>query len=161
MARFFSIAAAFAFTFAVVTASAIPARAADYAWTFAFTGAKTCPGWPCQYSYNLTAPLYSSSTASIPAFAASCAGTIDQPLQACQLLAFSAAPGSRSEMRAVAGNFSSYETSGDGRGVLAVTATWFDDVQNKSLTITGVTPVEANDGSTWDVQPTGCPLTAC
>ncbi|KAI3322692.1 hypothetical protein HD806DRAFT_111129 [Xylariaceae sp. AK1471] len=130
-------------------------RVDDYVWTVTWTGPKTCPSWPCTYSYEVSAPSYSSAQGSIPLFDASCQGTVDKPLTTCSLL--SGAP------LAVSGNFSTFETSGVGNGLIDITATWADQASGVNTILTAVTPMQANNTNhgTWSVQPDGCPVTAC
>ncbi|KAJ3557684.1 hypothetical protein NPX13_g9878 [Xylaria arbuscula] len=102
-----------------MTAVRFVTRADDYLWTVQWTGPTKCTSWPCGYSYRVTGPTYTAAEGSIPFFNATCVGTVDKPLQACTLQPGSAAA-------AVSGNFSTYETSGVGSGLIDVTATWID-----------------------------------
>ncbi|KAI1636489.1 hypothetical protein F4809DRAFT_382194 [Biscogniauxia mediterranea] len=128
----------------------------SYAWTFTWTGPKTCDEVPCLYSYNVSGPRYTTTTTSttIPSFGGSCAGTVDEPLARCE-------SGSGSGGPALAGNFSSYETSGVGAGQIVVALAWVNEQSGAHLTLTGVTPLQASaeNHNTWEAYPTGCPLT--
>ncbi|KAI1079020.1 hypothetical protein F5B20DRAFT_545863 [Whalleya microplaca] len=137
------------------------AAAADYVWTFTWTGSQSCPQWPCTYSYNVSGPVYTSATGPIPSFNASCAGTVDQPVQECELSSWLSSEGGSKPT--ISGNFSTFETSGVGAGVVAITATWFSEKYSRNLSLTGSSPLQVNDENhgTWDIEPTGCPLTTC
>ncbi|KAI1490474.1 hypothetical protein F5X96DRAFT_669670 [Biscogniauxia mediterranea] len=143
-----------------------------YAWTFTWTGPKTCDAVPCPYSktaklsnnnpaYNVSGPGYTvtttttTTTTTIPSFAGSCAGTVDEPLARCEV-----GSGSGSGSGDLAGNFSSYETSGVGAGQIVVALAWVDEQSGAHLTLTGVTPLQASaeNHNTWEAYPTGCPL---
>ncbi|KAI1114490.1 hypothetical protein F5Y14DRAFT_451031 [Nemania sp. NC0429] len=134
-------------------------RADDYIWSITWTGPKTCTSWPCGYSYTVSAPAYTAAAGSVPSIDASCKGTVDQPLVACALPATQASAASV----AISGNFSTYETSGVGNGLIDITATWIDQASGTSRTLKGVTPLQANSANhnTWTVQPEGCPLSDC
>ncbi|KAI1187619.1 hypothetical protein F5B17DRAFT_314120 [Nemania serpens] len=134
-------------------------RTDDYIWTITWTGPNVCTSWPCGYSYTVSAPTYTAAAGSIPPIDTSCKGTVDQPLVACSLLStpVGAAP------VAISGNFSTYETSGVGNGLIDITATWLDQASGASRTLKGVTPMQASSANhnTWTVQPSGCPLSDC
>ncbi|KAI1345792.1 hypothetical protein F5Y01DRAFT_45599 [Xylaria sp. FL0043] len=141
-----------------MTAVRISSRADDYVWTVQWTGPSKCTSWPCGYSYTVSGPTYTAAGGSIPLFSATCVGTVDQPLKTCTLLSTQAAPATT-----VSGNFSTYETSGVGSGLIDITATWLDQASGSNRTLTGVTPMQASTANqnTWTVQPEGCPLTEC
>ncbi|KAI1163161.1 hypothetical protein F5B18DRAFT_327875 [Nemania serpens] len=134
-------------------------RADDYIWSITWTGPKTCTSWPCGYSYTVSAPTYTAAAGSVPSIDASCKGTVDQPLVACSLLSTQAG----AAPVAISGNFSTYETSGVGNGLIDITATWLDQASGASRTLKGVTPMQASSANhnTWTVQPEGCPLSDC
>ncbi|KAI0903269.1 hypothetical protein F4824DRAFT_453908 [Ustulina deusta] len=134
-------------------------RADDYIWTLQWTGPKTCTSWPCGYSYTVSGPTYATAGGPIPLLDATCVGTVDQPLKACTLL--STPPGFAAAT--VSGNFSTYETSGVGSGLIDITATWLDQASGTTRTLTGVTPMQASttNQNTWTVEPEGCPVTEC
>ncbi|KAH9996186.1 hypothetical protein F4779DRAFT_187806 [Xylariaceae sp. FL0662B] len=141
-------------------ASRIGFVAADeYAWTFTWTGSQSCPQWPCPYSYDVSGPAYTADAAAIPSFSVSCAGTVDQPVKECE----ARSPGGSAQPPVVSGNLSTYETSGVGAGLVAITASWFSVEYNRTLTLTGSSPLQVSDENhgTWDISPTGCPLTGC
>ncbi|KAI0426044.1 hypothetical protein F5Y09DRAFT_346083 [Xylaria sp. FL1042] len=142
-----------------MTAVRILPLADDYVWTVQWTGPSKCTSWPCGYSYTVSAPTYTGAEGSIPLFDATCVGTVDQPLKTCTLLSTRAG----SAAATVSGNFSTYETSGVGSGLIDITATWIDEASGASRTLTGVTPMQASTANqnTWTVQPEGCPLTEC
>ncbi|KAI8629633.1 hypothetical protein F5Y19DRAFT_72475 [Xylariaceae sp. FL1651] len=143
---------------AVDTTVHISPRAGDYVWTLTWTAPRSCPSWPCTYSYEVSAPSYSSAEGSIPPFDASCQGTVDQPLKACTLLSNQ---GDSAAAAAISGNFSTYETSGVGSGLITIIATWLDQTSGTTRKVTGVTPMQASDANnnTWDVYPEGSPIT--
>ncbi|KAI1297069.1 hypothetical protein F5Y03DRAFT_369949 [Xylaria venustula] len=137
----------------------IATRADDYLWTVKWTGPSICTSWPCGYSYTVSAPTYTTTSGSvIPSFGATCVGTVDQPLKTCTSLS-SAQQSTSSSV--VAGNFSTYETSGVGNGLIDITATWVDQSSGANQTLTGVTPLQATTANqnTWTLQPEGSPLT--
>ncbi|KAI1496005.1 hypothetical protein F5X99DRAFT_401701 [Biscogniauxia marginata] len=142
----------------VATASNLAVRADEYTWKLTWTGPETCPEVPCPYSYEVSGPRYSSPEGSIPSFTATCEGTVDEPLKACELGTHEGA-----SEPAISGNFSTYETSGVGPGQIIITATWFEEKYNEDLTLTGVSPMQASEENqgTWDLYPGGCPLTDC
>ncbi|KAI0599919.1 hypothetical protein F4775DRAFT_548893 [Biscogniauxia sp. FL1348] len=154
-----------ALAIAGLSSNSLVVRAADeYAWTLTWTGPKTCAKVPCPYSYNVSGPQYTTSTSgsaavAIPSFGGSCAGTVDEGLAWCQLE--SGASGDDDEGPALAGNFSTYETSGVGSGQIAVALAWVDEPSGEHFTLTAVTPLQANEENqnTWEAHPTGCPLT--
>ncbi|KAI0390638.1 hypothetical protein F5Y17DRAFT_51195 [Xylariaceae sp. FL0594] len=133
-----------------------PYPRADYAWTIKWT-AGACPSWPCTFSYEVSAPSYTSPQGNIPLFDATCEGTVDQPLSECTLLS----PQQQADANAlvVSGNFSTYETSGVGAGLVDVTATFYDQMSGTYKTLTAVTPKSPTN--TWQVTPSGCPVTYC
>ncbi|KAI0409954.1 hypothetical protein F4802DRAFT_542794 [Xylaria palmicola] len=135
-------------------------RADGYIWTVTWTGPKTCTSWPCSYSYEVSAPAYTAAGGSIPFFDATCQGTVDQLLASCSLLSTQAAGAAPVT---VSGNFSTFETSGVGSGLIDITASWLDQASGMGRTLTGVTPLQATatNHNTWTVQPQGCPLTDC
>ncbi|KAI1737693.1 hypothetical protein F4680DRAFT_427624 [Xylaria scruposa] len=135
----------------------LSARADDYTWTITWTGPSVCTSWPCSYSYEISGPTHDAAGGSIPLIDASCQGTVDQPLQACSLLSTGASP------ITVVGNFSTYETSGVGNGLIDIEATWLDQASGTERTLTGVTPLQATaaNQNTWTVDPEGCPVTDC
>ncbi|TRX91396.1 hypothetical protein FHL15_007620 [Xylaria flabelliformis] len=121
----------------------LSSRANDYTWTITWTGP----------TYEVSAPTHDAAGGSVPLIDATCQGTVDQPLQSCSLLSTTASP------ITVVGNFSTYETSGVGNGLIDIKATWFD----QASTLTGVTPLQATTANhnTWTVDPEGCPVTDC
>jgi hypothetical protein len=131
-------------------------RADEYLWTVTWTGPKTCTSYPCSYSYEVSAPTYGS----VPAFDATCEGTVDQPLQICSVLTTGAAVAAATT---VSGNFSTFETSGVGSGLIDISVTWFDQAFGANRTLTGVTPMQASSANhnTWTLNPRGCPVTDC
>ncbi|KAI0108922.1 hypothetical protein GGR51DRAFT_513584 [Nemania sp. FL0031] len=129
-------------------------RADDYVWTVTWTGPKICTSWPCGYSYEVSGPTYAAASGSIPSIDATCVGTVDQPLAACSLLSAQAGAAALT----VSGNFSTYETSGVGSGLIDITASWVDQASGATRKLTGVTPMQ---GTTWTVEPSGCPLSDC
>ncbi|KAI0441984.1 hypothetical protein F4803DRAFT_388912 [Xylaria telfairii] len=135
-------------------------RANDYVWTVTWTGAKVCTSWPCGYSYQVSGPLLAAAEGEVPLFDATCQGTVDQPLQTCSLLSTQAADAASFT---VSGNFSTYETSGVGSGLIDIQATWIDQASGTSRTLVGVTPMQATtaNANKWTVSPEGCPVTAC
>ncbi|GAP85431.1 hypothetical protein SAMD00023353_1000770 [Rosellinia necatrix] len=135
-------------------------RADDYVWTIKWTGPRTCTSWPCGYSYEVSAPTYTGSEGSVPSFDAACRGTVDQPLQACTLASGQVAG---TVMATVSGNFSTFETSGVGSGLIDIAATWFDQASGTNRTLTGVTPMQASSANqnTWTLTPRGCPVSDC
>ncbi|KAK5630583.1 hypothetical protein RRF57_006298 [Xylaria bambusicola] len=169
-----------------MTAVRFETRANDYLWTVQWTGPTKCTSWPCGYckyftlrpppaeilisphvcelevanisrkAYRLSGPAYTAAEGSVPFFNATCTGTVDQPLRACTLL-----PGSVAT--AVSGNFSTFETSGVGSGLIDVTATYIDPASGSNRTLTAVTPMQANaaNQNAWMVEPQGCPVSAC
>ncbi|KAI1252109.1 hypothetical protein MGN70_006681 [Eutypa lata] len=121
-----------------------------------------------QRTYELSGPQYSDTNGSIPAFRASCTGTVDQPLKACNLSEVAGAGagagaaavgegGTSPSSPLVSGNFSTYETSGVGPGLVAIVMTWFSDEYSRNLTLTGSTPLQVNEenNGTWDIYPGG------
>ncbi|KAJ8107791.1 hypothetical protein ONZ43_g6627 [Nemania bipapillata] len=92
-------------------------RTNEYLWTVKWTGPSICTSWPCGYSYEVSGPTYTAETGSVPLIDATCVGTVDQPLTACTL---------GSALVTVSGNFSTFETSGVGNGLIDITATWVD-----------------------------------
>ncbi|KAH9887493.1 hypothetical protein F4778DRAFT_429477 [Xylariomycetidae sp. FL2044] len=138
---------------ASVDVTAPPQPVADeYAWTFKWTVTKGCSSWPCPYSYDVSGPAYANSKGAVPSFATSCAGDVDKPLKACNNTPDAA--------MALSGNFSTYETSGVGSGVVAITARWFSDQYRQNLTLSVSTPLESQ-ADPWSMHPSGCPLTDC
>ncbi|RWA05188.1 hypothetical protein EKO27_g9919 [Xylaria grammica] len=137
----------------------LSSRADDYAWTVKWTGPSKCTSWPCGYSYEVSGPAYTAAEGSIPLFDATCVGTVDQPLAACSV---PTTQGS-SVTATVSGNFSTFETSGVGSGLIDITATWFDQASGTNRTLTAVTPMQGSttNQNTWTVQPSGCPVTDC
>ncbi|KAI0457377.1 hypothetical protein F5B21DRAFT_92983 [Xylaria acuta] len=135
-------------------------RANDYVWTVTWTGPKVCTSWPCGYSYGVSAPTHAAAEGSVPLFNATCQGTVDQPLQTCSLISTQAADAAPIT---VSGNFSTFETSGVGSGLIDIKATWFDQASGTDRTLTGVTPMQATTANhnTWTVDPEGCPVTDC
>ncbi|KAI1419868.1 hypothetical protein F5Y12DRAFT_186440 [Xylaria sp. FL1777] len=134
-------------------------RADDYLWTVEWTGPSKCTAWPCGYSYTVSGPTYTATEGSIPFIDATCVGTVDQPLKTCTLLSTQAG----SAQATISGNFSTFETSGVGSGLIDITATWVDQASGLSRTLTGVTPMQASTANknTWTLQPEGCPVTEC
>ncbi|KAI1131815.1 hypothetical protein F5Y10DRAFT_35552 [Nemania abortiva] len=134
-------------------------RADDYVWTVTWTGPKICTSWPCGYSYDISGPTYTAAAGAIPSIDATCVGTVDQPLAACSLHSMQAG----SAAMTVSGNFSTYETSGVGNGLIDITATWLDQASGATRKLTGVTPLQATaaNNNTWTVQPNGCPVSDC
>ncbi|KAI0466131.1 hypothetical protein F4859DRAFT_332959 [Xylaria cf. heliscus] len=135
-------------------------RATDYVWTVTWTGPKVCTSWPCSYSYEVSGPAHDAVAGSVPLFDATCQGTVDQPLQTCSLASTQAADAAPIT---VSGNFSTYETSGVGNGLIDIKATWVDQASGAIRTLTGVTPLQASTENinTWTVDPEGCPVTDC
>ncbi|KAI5920743.1 hypothetical protein F4810DRAFT_405755 [Camillea tinctor] len=126
---------------------------AGYAWTFTWTGPKTCDKVPCSYSYDVSGPRYTApGNVEIPPFSTSCSGSVDEALAWC-----GADAETSSGEPAVAGNFSTYETSGVGAGEISVAVSWVDGGSTKYFTLTAATPLQASAG-TWTAYPTGCPL---
>ncbi|KAI0975456.1 hypothetical protein F4678DRAFT_420327 [Xylaria arbuscula] len=159
-----ALLAASLFAFSVQAETTAPMRIAtradDYLWTVQWTGPSICTSWPCGYSYTVSAPTYTTTSGSIiPSFGATCVGTVDQPLKTCTLL--SSAQQQQSASSVVSGNFSTYETSGVGNGLIDITAKWVDQASGANRTLTGVTPLQATTANqnTWTVQPEGSPLT--
>ncbi|KAI1748387.1 hypothetical protein F4782DRAFT_361127 [Xylaria castorea] len=138
----------------------LSSRASDYVWTVTWTGPSVCTSYPCGYSYEVSAPTYAAAGGSIPLIDASCRGTVDQPLQTCSLPSTQAAV---TFSMTVSGNFSTYETSGVGNGLIDIKATWFDQASGTNRTLSGVTPLQATTANhnTWTVEPEGCPVTDC
>ncbi|KAJ2992919.1 hypothetical protein NUW58_g2009 [Xylaria curta] len=163
IATFSSLLAASWFTASVEAKSLTPvrlsSRASDYIWTITWTGPSKCTSWPCSYSYQVSAPTHTTTQGSIPFFDASCEGIVDQPLQACSLLSVEGADSTL----AVSGNFSTFETSGVGSGLIDIAVEWFDQTPRLNRTLTGVTPMQASTANhnTWTVDPAGCPVTDC
>ncbi|KAI0513030.1 hypothetical protein F5B22DRAFT_283957 [Xylaria bambusicola] len=139
-----------------MTAVRFETRANDYLWTVQWTGPTKCTSWPCGYSYRVSGPTYTAAEGAVPFFNATCTGTVDKPLQACTLQPGSAAV-------AVSGNFSTFETSGVGSGLIDVTARYIDQASFSNRTLTAVTPMQASaaNQNTWTVEPQGCPVSAC
>ncbi|KAI0876910.1 hypothetical protein GGS24DRAFT_449415 [Hypoxylon argillaceum] len=137
----------------------ISSRADDYLWTVKWTGPSICTSWPCGYSYEVSGPTYTAEAGAIPFIDATCVGIVDQPLVACTLFSAQAS----SAVMTVSGNFSTYETSGVGNGLIDITATWQDQATGKARTLTGVTPLQATaaNQNTWTVEPEGCPVSNC
>ncbi|KAF2972478.1 hypothetical protein GQX73_g1115 [Xylaria multiplex] len=137
----------------------LSSRADDYVWTVKWTGPSKCTSWPCGYSYEVSGPTHTAAEGSIPLFDATCVGTVDQPLAACSIPTTQAG----SISAAVSGNFSTFETSGVGSGLIDITATWFDQASGTNRTLTATTPMQASTANknTWTVQPKGCPVTDC
>ncbi|RYC55856.1 hypothetical protein CHU98_g10349 [Xylaria longipes] len=131
-------------------------RANDYAWTVTWTAPNVCTSWPCGYSYEVSAPTHAVAEGSVPFFDAACQGTVDQTPKTCSLLSTQAAG---TAPITVTGNFSTFETSGVGSGLIDIKVTWFD----QASTLTGVTPLQASTANhnTWTVDPEGCPVTHC
>jgi hypothetical protein len=69
-------------------------------------------------AYEVVASSYSSVQGLVPSFDVSCQGVVDQPLTTCNLIS--------SQGVTVLGNFSTYETSGVGSGLIDITASWID-----------------------------------
>ncbi|TGJ84520.1 hypothetical protein E0Z10_g4248 [Xylaria hypoxylon] len=137
----------------------LSSRADDYVWTVKWTGLKTCTSWPCGYSYEISGPTYTAAEGPIPSISAACVGTVDQPLTACSVPTAQAG----AVLATVSGNFSTFETSGVGSGLIDITAKWFDQASGTNRTLTAVTPMQASTANqnTWTVQPVGCPVTDC
>ncbi|KAI1170671.1 hypothetical protein F4777DRAFT_102933 [Nemania sp. FL0916] len=127
-----------------------PARrvppADKYVWTVTWTGPKTCPSWPCSFSYIVVAPAYNATSNSIPPFEAECGGTVDLPLQPCY---------STQGWVKIEGNFSTFETSGVGSGLIDIHARWGDRDSHLPRELVGITPMQASsaNNNTWTVHP--------
>ncbi|KAI0198595.1 hypothetical protein F4808DRAFT_257700 [Astrocystis sublimbata] len=136
-------------------------RADNYVWTVTWTGPKKCTSWPCAYSYKVSAPSYTTDKGLVPIFDATCVGTVDQQLKTCSLSTTQA--DADTFPVTVSGNFSTYQTSGVGSGLIDIKATWFDQESGANRTLQGTTPMQANTANlnTWMVDPEGCPITHC
>ncbi|KAI1818227.1 hypothetical protein GGS20DRAFT_529050 [Poronia punctata] len=150
------VAASFAPLVEAGTTIRASSRPDTYAWTIEWT-AGPCRSWPCSFSYHVTAPSFSSPQGPIPLFDATCKGPVDKALTQCQLLT---TPKADQPALVVSGNFSTYETSGVGAGLIDITATFFDFESGTYRTLTVVTPKNSTSNK-WDVKPDGCPLTYC
>ncbi|KAI1324802.1 hypothetical protein F5Y16DRAFT_288128 [Xylariaceae sp. FL0255] len=142
------------------------ATAANYTWTLKWTGPQVCTSYPCPYSYNVTGSKYIIGARTIPPFRASCKGIVDEPLTDCTL----ASPDDEVAM----GNFSSFETSGVGAGVITFSAEWLDMAtcrvisekkwpnmgSGENETIKASTPMKGTtaNNETWVIDLGPCPL---
>ncbi|KAI0126755.1 hypothetical protein BJ170DRAFT_417738 [Xylariales sp. AK1849] len=129
-------------------------RNSTYTWAIAWRES-TCSSWPCKYLYDVEGPQYVSQSAGvIPYFLATCLGTVDKPLVECQSAEPNPSTVAASGKPQVLGNFSTYETSGVGAGVITVTFMFQSTEVNGSITLTASTPLQTGN---WTVSPSGLP----